>query len=261
MTDTAEHVTSPLLTSAGFRHAFFTRRGGVSSGPYESLNFSVTVGDAPANVAENLRRAAAVLGVGVDRVHYLSQVHGRDVVEVSEVVDAAALRSCRGDALVGASSDHACAVRTADCVPILVGERGSGVAAAVHAGWRGVSARIVEAALTAMRRRIGRSGDFVAAIGPHISLAAFEVSDEVATELRNASPDPDVIERSAGLKPHVDLRRIVRAQLEALGVAPAAIDDVDGCTVGEPARFFSYRRDGKHSGRHLSAIVPRTNTG
>jgi copper oxidase (laccase) domain-containing protein len=78
----------------------------------------------------------------------------------------------------------------------------------------------------------------------------------VAAELVLSSPDPDVIDRARGPKPHADLRRIVRAQLESLGVARDAIDDVPGCTVSEPDRFFSFRRDGARSGRHLSAIVP-----
>ncbi len=102
--------------------------------------------------------------------------------------------------------------------------------------------------------------DLIAAIGPHISLAAFEVSEEVAQTLLAASRDPDIVLRSpppSHAKPHVDLRRMLRAELASQGLAEGAIDDVWGCTVLEPERFFSFRRDGKASGRHLSAIVPR----
>src|SRR4051812_47252069 len=74
-----QHLKSPLLERAGFRHAFFTRLGGVSDGAYSSLNFSIAVGDEPENVNENLRRAAHSLGVSVDRTYFLSQVHGREV--------------------------------------------------------------------------------------------------------------------------------------------------------------------------------------
>lgn len=256
MTEPADYVQSPLLANAGFRHAFFTRRGGVSSGAYRSLNFSATVGDAPENVAENLRRAAAALEVGVERVYYLSQVHGRSAFELPDDADVTQTRATEGDALFGASMGVACAVRTADCVPILVGERTSGYAAAVHAGWRGVVAQVIAATLVALRARVGHAGDFVAAIGPHISVAAFEISDDVAAELALSSPDPDVIDRTRGPKPHADLRRIVRAQLESLGVARDAIDDVAGCTVTEPERFFSFHHDGARSDRHLSTIVP-----
>jgi copper oxidase (laccase) domain-containing protein len=96
----------------------------------------------------------------------------------------------------------------------------------------------------------------VAAIGPHISLAAFEVEEDVAQELLAASPDPDIVDRS-GPKPHVDLRKMARAQLARAGLHHDDIDDVLGCTVLEPERFYSFRRDGEQSGRLLTAIVPR----
>ena len=148
-------------------------------------------------------------------------------------------------------------LNSADCVPVLVGDRQSGAALAIHAGWRGTVAGIVPAAVEELRRSIGSAGDLVAAIGPHISAFAFEVGEEVARQLVAACPLEGVVDRSRGPRPHGDLRKIVRWQLTELGLASAAIDDVAGCTVGEPERFFSYRRDGRHSGRHLSAIVPR----
>jgi YfiH family protein len=178
------------------------------------------------------------------------------VVVATEGASPEAVRLGEGDALVGCEPSIACGVRTADCIPILIAERRSGIVAAVHAGWRGVVLRVVEAALTVMRERTGERGQFVVAIGPHISVDAFEISDDVAAQLLTSSPDPDVIERRRGARPHANLRRIVRAQLEALGVLPDAIDDVDGCTLTDCERFFSYRRDGSRSGRHLSAIVP-----
>ena len=102
----------------------------------------------------------------------------------------------------------------------------------------------------------GAEAELVVAIGPHIRQGAFEVSEDVALELESASPTSGVTDRS-GAKPHVSLVRIVRAKLEALGVRDEAIDDVGGCTLTEVERFFSFRRDGKASGRLLSGIVPR----
>jgi hypothetical protein len=192
-----------------------------------------------------------------EHVYFLSQVHGTRV----EIVDASAERGSvwarQGDALLSRDPTVACGVRSADCVPILIGDRSSGAVAAVHAGWRGVARGVVSTAVQALRRLVGSDTDLVAAIGPHISLDAFEVSEEVADELRRASPVPDVVDSSFGPKPHVNLRRIVRGQLEALGVSPDGIDDVPGCTLKEPDRFFSYRGSGAKSGRHLSAIVPK----
>ena len=149
------------------------------------------------------------------------------------------------------------AVRIADCVPILVGDTETGAVVAVHAGWRGVVAGVVEAGIAAISEDANRTRGFVAAIGPHITVAAFEVSDDVAETLRASSPDPDVIERGNGAKPHVDLAKIVAAKLEALGIPRPNIDRVGGCTYTDPERYFSFRRDGARSGRHLAAIVPR----
>jgi copper oxidase (laccase) domain-containing protein len=97
----------------------------------------------------------------------------------------------------------------------------------------------------------------LAAIGPHISKRAFEVSEEVAAELAAACPVPGSAVRTSEAKPHVDLRFIVTQKLLALGLTEARIDQVGGCTVLDAEHYFSFRRDGKRSGRHLSAIVPR----
>ena len=255
MTEHADFLESALLRGAGFSHAFFTRKGGVSPGAYSSLNFSVAAGDSEANVKQNLERAAAELGVASTRIHFLSQVHGRvaHTLSGSELQSTLILRD--GDALVSRAPGLACAVRSADCVPVLLADRRSGAVGAVHAGWRGAASGIVSSAIEALRA-IAPNPSLIAAIGPHISLDAFEVSDDVAETLLKASRDPQIVDRSRA-KPHVDLRRMLRAELHEQGLAQAAIDDVWGCTVLEPARFFSFRRDGKASGRHLSAIVPR----
>jgi polyphenol oxidase len=250
----ADYLESRLLRDAGFQHAFFTRRGGVSSGPYASLNFSVSVGDGRAQVGENLRRAAAALGVDPNRLYFASQVHGREAFVIEREFPGENLLATEADAVLSRLPELACGVRTADCVPILIGDAKHGAVAAVHAGWRGVVAGIVAASVERLRG-FADEGELVAAIGPHISCAAFEVSNDVATQIEQAAAGESVVSIEPGRKPHVDLRRAVRAQLHALGVR--AIDDVGGCTAGEPDLYFSFRRDGPKSGRHLSVIVPR----
>ncbi len=252
----ADSLESALLRDAGFRHAFFTRGGGVSSGPFASLNFAVSVGDEPALVEENLRRAAAKLDVDATRIYFLSQVHGRTARLADGKEPARTFLETEGDVVVSAAPGLACAVRSADCVPILLACRRTGHVAAVHAGWRGVAGGAVQAGVAALRSVAQGEVDLVAAVGPHISCGAFEVSEEVAATLEDASPVAAVVDRTHE-RPHVNLRRIVDAQLRRCGVSQAAIDHVTGCTFGEPERFFSFRRDGKRSGRHLSAIVPR----
>src|SRR5262245_56929446 len=113
-------LTSALLSRAGFRHAFFTRECGVSAGAYASLNFSYSVGDERPNVDENFRRAAQVLGVAADAIYYLSQVHGADVVQARGDVTRSEFCHLSGDAVVAVQAELACAVRTADCVPLLI---------------------------------------------------------------------------------------------------------------------------------------------
>jgi len=163
----------------------------------------------------------------------------------------------RGDAVSSASAGVGCAVRTADCVPVLIADQRTGRVAAAHAGWRGVVRGIVTSTVKSLLQQGCQVKDLLAAVGPHISVTAFEVSEDVAHELSQAVPDVDAVVRKPGAKPHVDLRKLVRAQLVAQGLENAAVDDVHGCTVSDPELFFSYRRDGAVSGRHLSAVVAR----
>ncbi|MBM4362697.1 MAG: peptidoglycan editing factor PgeF [Deltaproteobacteria bacterium] len=252
-----EALESPLLCRLGFRHAFFTRRGGISEGPHASLSFSVAAGDRPEAVEENLTRAAAALGVSPGHVYYLSQVHGRAVHTLGGGEDRVEVLHREGDALVSAAEGQAVGVRSADCLPVLFADPRSGRVAAAHAGWRGLVAGVLGATVDSLVALGARPAELVAAIGPHIGAAAFEVSEEVAAQLVSASPDPEVVARAPGGRPHVALGRVARAQLLSAGLAPAHVESVEGCTRSEPHRFFSFRRDGRVSGRHLSAIVPR----
>ncbi|APR84728.1 Hypothetical protein A7982_10077 [Minicystis rosea] len=258
MQKSSSAVTSQLLEQAGFRHAFFTRLGGVSRPPWDTLSFAFSVGDDPEAVRENFARAARLLGVPVERVYVLSQVHGTAsrVLTGDETFDEV-VRSV-GDVTLSRVAGVACSVRSADCTPILVADRTTGAVAAIHSGWRGTVANVAAAGVAALRDLIGGQGDLVAAIGPHIQACCFEVGDDVAAELAACSAlGESAVLRADGRKPHVDLRRIVRAQLESAGMHPDAIDDVLGCSVCDKERFHSYRRDGAVSGRMLSSIVAR----
>lgn len=252
-------LASPLLDGAGFRHAFFTRQGGVSRPPWDSLSFAVSVGDDEGDVRENYARAARALGVSASRVYVCSQVHGTDArVLTGEEAPAVVVRTGTADVTLSRVPGVACGVRSADCVPVLVGDRVTGAVAAIHSGWRGTVQNVTAAGIGALRELIGSDGDLVAAIGPHIAPCCFEVGEDVARDLAAASSLGErAVIRAEGRKPHVDLRAVVHAQLEAAGIEDARIDDVMGCTVCEKERFHSFRRDGKLSGRMLSAIVAR----
>jgi YfiH family protein len=250
-------LSSELLSRHGFAHGFSLRTGGVSKPPFDTLNLARTVGDDPEAVAENARRFAAALASGgtLPAIYEVSQVHGSVVREVEADEEVEEVRRTEADALVVAPGQGAVAVRTADCVPVLVGDRQSRVVAAIHAGWRGTVRGVIEATFEVLRRRGVEPRSVVAAIGPHIRLDAFEVGRDVAREIAASAPGEEDVIRWDEPRPHVDLSRVVRSQLEALGVPGDSIDDTGGCTFTEAERFFSYRRDHERSGRHLSAIA------
>ncbi len=243
-------LQSPRLRAAGFVHGFTLRTGGISAGPFATANFGRGVGDRTAAVEENHRRLAATLGY--ECLFEVHQVHGRRLRVARPHEDPAEVRQEEADGLVATHPGLAVGVRVADCVPVLLADPDTGAVAAVHAGWRGVEARIVPAAV----ERLGGGPRLLAAIGPHIRQAHFEVGREVAERLVAVAHGEDVVACHGG-KPHVSLARIVRAQLRAAGVDDERVDDVGGGTFADPVRFFSYRRDGGRTGRHLAVVVSR----
>jgi YfiH family protein len=213
-----------------------TRNGGVSAGPYASLNLGYG-GDDPAAVVENRRRVQQHLPAAPS---WLRQVHGARVVEVS-APDAGAPAA---DAAVTRATGVPLAVMVADCLPVLLAARDGSVLGLAHAGWRGVAAGVLENTVAAMRCS---PHDVVAWIGPGIGPRAFEVGRDVydAFVQRDAGAAQAFVPRREG-KWLADLPSLTRRRLAAVGVG-----DVHGgtwCTVHDPARFFSYRRDGT-SGR------------
>jgi YfiH family protein len=241
------------LDRAGFAHGFSLRQAAEElRGPeMRGLDFGPT--DSAEGRAASVRRLAEAVGFAPEDLRQAHQVHGARVVRASE-----AREREQADAIVAdaESGPHAVAVRVADCVPILVGDRRIGAVAAIHAGWRGVVAGVIGAALGELGK-IG-SRDYVAAIGPCIGPCCFEVDAEIGEQIARAAKDAGVIasrDAKSG-KVMVDLRRAVRAQLTAAHVHD--VEDVPGCTKCDAARFFSFRRDGEASGRHLAVIAART---
>jgi YfiH family protein len=259
--DTVPYLASGLLARAGFQHAFFTRRGGVSEGPFATLNLSPEVGDRAEHVRENLGRAARTLALSPERVYVAAQTHDRHVVVLSGSEQTDAVARTAADAIVASAPGIGCGVRTADCVPILLADPESGRVAAVHAGWRGLVRHVIESAVERMSALGSRRAALLAAFGPHIGPDAFEVGDDVAEEIAKASAAQGVVQRAPTGKALVSLARVVRAQLIAEGLEDERIEQVLGCTYRDASQFFSYRRDGKRSGRMLAIIVPRDRQG
>lgn len=263
------HANPSLLASAalhrcGVRHAFTTRRGGVSTGIFDSLNFGnpgdlpQDQRDPPSNIAANLHRVLAALDLRERELIQVHQVHGdgvRTVVPGRPAHDGP--HDTRADAIVTTDPRRVLAIRTADCAPVLIASRDGRAVAAVHAGWRGVIAGVTAAAVRAMRALAPEScaSGLVAAIGPCIGPGAFEVGREVAAEFERAfGPATPHIRRGERLT--VDLPAALREQLRAAGLAEADIDLPAHCTHERADLFFSHRRDRGRTGRMVAVIAP-----
>lgn len=248
---------SGLLRSLGVPHAFSTRIGGVSEPPYDTLNLGLlTKGVAPDNntdVAENFRRLRRAIGLERHFRVQVSQVHGSEVWVAPR--EPRRLRdSPRADAIVGDVSGAMLTIRTADCVPLLLSSPDGRVVAAVHAGWRGIVAGVVSAAISRMQECHGIEAESVlAAVGPCISVEHFEVGVEVVEQFESAGLAGSVV-HAPGRKPHIDLAHAIRTQLQEADVPSDSIDSSDRCTHRDADEFFSYRRDRGDTGR-LAAVI------
>ena len=249
-------VQSRLLAGAGgVRHGFFTRTGGVSRGVYESLNVGVGSQDDPAAVAENRARAAAAFGVTPDRLVTVYQIHSAVAVRVDAPFD----ERPQADAMTTARPGLMCGALSADCAPVLIADAEARIVAAAHAGWRGALSGVVQAAVTAMQAMGAEPSRMVAAVGPCIGPASYEVGLEFLDAFSAANPEferlfaPGV----SAQKRMFDLPGFVLDRLAAAGVGAAEWVGRDTCA--EEADFFSNRRAVLRGeadyGRLLSAIM------
>ncbi|MBR3856148.1 MAG: peptidoglycan editing factor PgeF [Bacteroidaceae bacterium] len=238
-----------------------TRDGGVSSGAYAGFNITHYCGDNPEAVARNRATLCAWLALDDDRLLLPRQTHGDSVLCVDEaflarVPEERAALLHGVDAVVTNVPRLCIGVSTADCVPVLLYDAVRGCVAAVHAGWRGTLARIVEKAVRTMQQRYSCSSDAIkAVVGPSISPDAFEVGEEVYAAFRDAGFPMDSIARKYGHKWHIDLWEANRLQLLACGLDNEAVRLSGVCTYSRCDEFFSARRLGINSGRIFSGIM------
>ncbi|WP_135469036.1 peptidoglycan editing factor PgeF [Crenalkalicoccus roseus] len=256
---TAERLLSPALAALpGVAHGFFTRRGGVSQGPYAALNCSLSSADAPERVRENRRRAADALGLPLPALHGLTQVHGTAVAEL-EAPGWAEGQGPRADAVVTRRPGLALGIVTGDCAPVLLADPEAGVIGAAHAGWRGAVAGVLEATVAAMRRLGAAPARIRAAIGPCIAQASYEVGPDLraAVLARDAADARFFAPGGREGRWQFDLPGYCAARLAALGLG--AVERLGVDTLADEARFFSHRRrtlaGGGPIGHQLSAIA------
>ena len=251
-------LASPLL--GGVRHGFSTRRGGVSPAPWDTLNLGPGRGDAPENVEENYRHFFAALDVDPAHSVLSRQVH-RDDVRLCTAADAGKGltwdRDYDADALITAEKGLPLVVFSADCGILLLHDPDAGCVGAVHAGWRGCAAGIVEKTVREMVRLLGaRPERILAAVGPCIGKCCFETDGDVPEAMRasalGAEAEPYLERR--GEKWHVDLAGLNRQWLLRAGVAPDHIDVCGLCTACRPDLFWSHRKMGEARGAQVAVI-------
>ena len=249
-------ILSPALAGiAGVRHGFFGRRGGVSEGPWASLNVGLRSGDQPERIATNRALAAAELGAGPGRLVTARQVHGAGVLTVAEPWDN--LQPPEADALVTDRQELLLGVLTADCGPVLLADATAGVIGAAHAGWKGALGGVLEAVVAAMGGLGARPGRITAALGPCIGQPSYEVGPEFAARFAEAEPGSQRFFAPAGARPVFDLKGFIAMRLTRAGVG--RVETLAHDTCADEERFFSYRRSTlrreERFGLQLSAIA------
>ncbi|HEX6142476.1 MAG TPA: peptidoglycan editing factor PgeF [Geminicoccaceae bacterium] len=248
------YLQAPLLAmGGGVRHGFFTRRGGVSGAPFDSLNCGFSSGDDPDRVRRNRARALDALGLAPSSLATGRQVHGRDVIVANAPAPDRPARAA--DALVTDRPGITLGTLGADCAPVLFADPEAGVIGAAHAGWRGALAGVVEATVEAMIG-LGAAPDRIqAAVGPCIAWSSYEVGPDLEAEVLAADPGsgshferlPDGDRLRFDLKGYV-LRRLARA---GVGRTMALAED----TLAEPDRFFSSRRTRRAGGERFGLLL------
>jgi YfiH family protein len=232
-----DHVAAGL---PGARALFTTRRGGVSTGPFASLNLGLLTADDGANVHENRRRVAVATGCARERFLYGKQVHGATVRRATEPPGPARPRTDE-DGQATALRGHPALVFVADCTPVLLAA--DGAVAALHCGWRGTAAGIVAEGVAALREA-GGEGPVTALIGPGARGCCYEVGEDVHAAFEGY--DARQGERN------LHLPAVLAAKLAEAGVAE--VHDIELCTMCWFGLFFSHRRDGGVTGRQAGVV-------
>lgn len=230
---------------------FTARAGGASLPPYDGLNLGMHVGEEWDRVFANRNLLADAAGLPRGSLAFARQVHGAKVAVVERLSSRARDRGIAGvDALVTARPGIALVVLAADCLPVLLVDPVAGVAAAAHAGRQGLAAGVLQATVTAMAGLGATAARTMAVLGPAACGRCYELPAALADAVDRAAPGARATTRAGTAS--VDLRAGATTVLRATGIT--AVTTVGGCTIEQPARFFSYRRDGV-TGRHGAVVA------
>ena len=231
------YFSSDLVAALdGVQHAFLTRWGGVSRGPFSNLNFSTRVGDLPEQVAQN--RILLAARFDLPRLFMMHQVHGDRVFVLKAPDEVPVNESVEADAVITALPGLAIGIKTADCVPILIVDRRRRVIGAVHAGWRSTALRIAAKTIETLRAEYGSDpADLLAAIGPCIGPCCYEVDQTVYDGMADADADHAFVSTGDG-KWRLDLAAVSRRQLMTVGLSPNQIHTAELCTACHTPPLF-----------------------
>jgi YfiH family protein len=246
--------TFDLLAEAGFNHAVFTRHGGVSLPPWDTLNVGSTVGDDPQHVAENRQRTFAAVGRDLTSLYDVWQVHSAEVICTAKPrpPERAHLKA---DAILTDKKGISLFMRFADCVPIFLLDPQRRVVGLVHAGWQGTVKKVAGAAIAAMQTAYGCApGDILAGIGPSICVEHYPVGEEVAAKVRQAfGEDAGAVLRYRDNGPFLDLWQANQIILQQAGVK--RIEAAGLCTCCHLADWYSHRGENGRTGRFGAMIA------
>ena len=241
-------------------HAFSTRLGGVSAAPYAALNMGFGSGDDRRRVTQNRARFGQAVEFDPDRLATLRQVHGHRVALLRTTDDPAVVRGMSADALITSHAEIPVAVITADCFPVVLVAPTLPLVGIAHSGRRGTAEGVVPAVVHQMCTRFGVRPDAIfAAIGPGIGVCCYEIDEASAAPFRARFSADDAIFSPS--RPHhlfLDLERAIFLQLLAIGVPAQHIWSAHLCTACHPEWFYSYRREGRRSGRMLNVVMIRS---
>jgi YfiH family protein len=253
------------LEDDGFTNGFSTRLGGVSPMPQAALNLAGFNEDSAENILENRRRFLKLFD-GEWNLGGCWQMHGTDLRVIRNAAEAKPAEDAHGDtihcdAIISDQEQVLAGVKTADCVPILIGNPQTGSFAAVHSGWRGTYAGIVLYALERLSKEYNaQPSDCRVAIGPAAAACCYEVGAEVIDGFKERFPDADLFTLTREGHAHIDLLKANRDQLLAAGVSPERIHTAPFCTMMRTDLFFSYRREKQLHGKvgRLMSVIGRT---
>ncbi len=249
-----EYLAAPNIAVP---HGFTTRLGGVSQGPFSSLNIAMERGDSPPNVEKNLQLLAAALGFDPKSTVLTRQTHSDSIRTVTRAdhlgLNHHVYPEC--DALITADPGCALLVYTADCTPVLLWDPVTGAVGAVHAGWRGTAADLAGKTAKKMAAEFGCKPENIrAAIGPNIGPCCFATDGDVPSAmLARFGPAAEESIRREGEKYYVNLKELNALSLKRAGVASVTVSSA--CTACESSRFWSHRVTGGHRGSQGAVIL------